>query len=42
MLQIETLEDERLLFSILTDDVPPRIREKILDIIEKFGEQRSI
>ncbi|MFX0204765.1 MAG: hypothetical protein ACFFDT_02180 [Candidatus Hodarchaeota archaeon] len=42
MLQVETLEDERLLFDILTPDVPKEVREKILEIIEQFLEQRSI
>ena len=44
MLKIQTMEEERLLFRVLKnwDDVPPRIKDKILDIIEEFGEQRSI
>jgi hypothetical protein len=42
MLQVETLEDERLLFDILTPDVPKEVREKILEILEQFLEQRSI
>jgi hypothetical protein len=42
MLQIETLEDERLLFNIITPDLPKEVKEKILDIIEHFLEERSI
>lgn len=42
MLQVETQEDERLLFDILTPDVPKEVRDKILEIIEQFLEQRSI
>ncbi|MFX1507457.1 MAG: hypothetical protein ACFFDC_15345 [Promethearchaeota archaeon] len=42
MLQVETLEDERLLFDILTPDVPKEVREKILEMLEQFLEQRSI
>ena len=42
MLQVETQEDERLLFDILTPDMPKEVRDKILEIIEQFLEQRSI
>ncbi|MFX1515339.1 MAG: hypothetical protein ACFFC6_03460 [Promethearchaeota archaeon] len=42
MLQVETLEDERLLFDILTPDMPKEVKETILEIIEQFLEQRSI
>jgi hypothetical protein len=42
MLQCETLEDERLLFDIISPDVPKEVREKILEILEQFLEQRSI
>ncbi|MFX0124624.1 MAG: hypothetical protein ACFFAE_13410 [Candidatus Hodarchaeota archaeon] len=42
MLQVETLEDERLLFNIITPDIPKEVRDKLLDAIEQFIEQRSI
>ncbi len=42
MLRVETLEDERLLFDIITPDIPKEVKEKILDIIEHFIEERSI
>jgi len=42
MLQVETQEEERLLYDILTPDVPKEVRDKILEIIEQFLEQRSI
>ncbi|MFW9904464.1 MAG: hypothetical protein ACFFFH_09040 [Candidatus Thorarchaeota archaeon] len=42
MLQVETLEDERLLFDIIKPDIPKEVREKILEILEQFQEQRSI
>jgi hypothetical protein len=42
MLQVETLEDERLLFNIITPDIPKEVKEKIFEMIEQFIEQRSI
>ena len=42
MLQVETLEDERLLFNIITPDIPKEVKDKLLDAIEQFIEQRSI
>lgn len=42
MLRVETMEDERLLFSIITPEIPRHIKEKLLDAIQEFEEQRSI
>lgn len=42
MLRVTTMEDERLLFNILTPDTPPQIKQLIYDAIEEFEEQRSI
>ncbi len=42
MLHVETLEDERLLFNIITPDIPKEVKDKLLDAIEDFIEQRSI
>ena len=42
MIKIEGMEDERLVYSIITPDTPKRIKEKLLDALEEFGEQRAI
>lgn len=42
MIRVETLEEVRLLFNIITSDTPKRIKQKIYDIIEEFEENRSI
>ncbi len=42
MLLVETMDDERLLYSIITPEIPKRIKDKLLDAIEEFEEQRSI
>ncbi|MFX0016379.1 MAG: hypothetical protein ACFFB2_17415 [Promethearchaeota archaeon] len=42
MLRVETMEDERLLFSIITPEIPKQVKDKLLDAIEQFEEQRSI
>ncbi|MFX0064212.1 MAG: hypothetical protein ACFFC7_18725 [Candidatus Hermodarchaeota archaeon] len=42
MIQVATMEDERLLFNIITPDTPPQVKQIIYDAIEAFEEQRSI
>jgi hypothetical protein len=42
MIKVETMEDERMVFAIITPDTPKRIKQKLYDAIEKFEEQRSI
>ncbi|MFX0125414.1 MAG: hypothetical protein ACFFAE_17470 [Candidatus Hodarchaeota archaeon] len=42
MIKIESMEDERLIFNIITSDTPKRIKKKIYDAIEDFEEKRSI
>lgn len=42
MIKIENMEDERLIYSILTPDIPKRIKDTLLNAIEEFEEQRSI
>ena len=42
MIKVEGMEDERLVYSIITPDTPKRIKDKLLDAIEEFGEQRAI
>jgi hypothetical protein len=42
MLRIETLEEERLLFQILSRDTPKQVKKLIYDAIEEFEENRAI
>ncbi len=42
MFRVETMEDERLLFSIITPEIPKQVKDILLDAIEEFEEQRSI
>lgn len=42
MLLVETMDDERLLYSIITPEIPKHIKDKLLDAIEEFEKQRSI
>ncbi|MFX0016373.1 MAG: hypothetical protein ACFFB2_17390 [Promethearchaeota archaeon] len=41
-IKIETLEEERLIYSIITPDTPKGVKEKLLRAIEEFEEQRPI
>jgi hypothetical protein len=41
-LKIETLEEERLLYSIITSQTPKRVKEQLYRVIEEFEEQRAI
>lgn len=36
------MEDERLIFNIITPNIPKRIKKKLYDAIEDFEEKRSI
>lgn len=42
MIKIENMEEERLIFNIITPDTPKRIKKKLYDAIEDFEEKRSI
>ena len=42
MIRVETMEEVRLLFSIITPETPKRIKQKIYEIIEEFEEKRPI
>ncbi|MFX0208864.1 MAG: hypothetical protein ACFFDT_22970 [Candidatus Hodarchaeota archaeon] len=42
MIKVESMEDERLIFDIITPDTPERIKKKLFDAIEDFEEKRSI
>ena len=39
---IETMEEERQLFTILNQNLPQTTKNTILDIIEQFEEKRAI
>ena len=41
-LKIETMEEERLLYSIITPQTPKRMKDHLYQIIEEFEEQRAI
>ncbi|MFX0126231.1 MAG: hypothetical protein ACFFAE_21605 [Candidatus Hodarchaeota archaeon] len=42
MLRVENMDDERLLYNIITPEIPKHIKDKLLEAIEEFEEQRSI
>lgn len=42
MIKVEHMEDERLIYHIITPDIPKRIKQVLLDAIEDFQESRSI
>jgi hypothetical protein len=42
MIKVENMEDERLIFNIITHNTPKRIKKKLFDAIEDFEEKRSI
>ena len=42
MIIIETMEEERQLFTILNQNLPQTTKNTILDIIEQFEENRAI
>ena len=41
-IKIDTMEEERLLFSIITPQTPKRVKDQLYQVIEAFEEQRSI
>ena len=41
-IKIETLEEERLIYSIITPDTPKSVKEKLFRVIGEFEEQRPI
>ncbi|MFX1285485.1 MAG: hypothetical protein ACFFB5_17740 [Promethearchaeota archaeon] len=42
MIKVENMEDERLIFRMITSDTPKRIKKKLYDAIEEYEENRSI
>lgn len=36
------MEEERLIYSIITPDIPKSVKEKLFRAIEEFEEKRSI
>ncbi len=42
MIKIEHLEDERLVYDLITPDIPKQIKKILFDAIEDFEEKRSI
>ncbi|MFX1514742.1 MAG: hypothetical protein ACFFC6_00390 [Promethearchaeota archaeon] len=42
MIKVESMEDERLIYNIITSDTPKRIKQKLFDAIEAFEEKRSV
>jgi len=42
MIKVESMEDERLIYDIITPDTPKRIKQKLFDAIEDFEEKRSV
>lgn len=41
-IKIESMEDERLVYSVITPDTPKSIKATLLRAIEQFEEQRTI
>jgi hypothetical protein len=41
-LKIETMEEERLLYSIITPQTPKRVKDQLFQVMEEFEEQRAI
>lgn len=42
ILLIQSMDEERLLYRIISSDVPPRVQNLIFDAIEEFEQKRSI
>ncbi|MFX1283113.1 MAG: hypothetical protein ACFFB5_05630 [Promethearchaeota archaeon] len=42
MIKIESLEEERLIYSIIASDTPKTIKDILFNAIEEFEEQRAI
>ena len=41
-IKIETMEEERLLYTIVTIQTPKRVKEQLFRVMEEFEEQRAI
>ncbi len=39
---IQSMNEERLLYKLISSDVPPRVQDLIFDAIEEFEQKRSI
>lgn len=42
ILFIQSMNEERLLYQLISSDVPPRVQDLIFDAIEEFEQKRSI
>ena len=42
MIKVEHMEDERLIYCIITPDIPKRVKQILFDAIEDFEQNRSI
>ncbi|UCG01099.1 MAG: hypothetical protein JSW11_15965 [Candidatus Heimdallarchaeota archaeon] len=42
ILLIQSMDEERLLYRLITSNIPPRIQDLIFDAIEEFEQSRSI
>lgn len=41
-IKIETMEEERLLYSIITPQTPKRVKDHLYQVMGEFEEQRAI
>ena len=41
-IKIETMEEERLLYTLITPSLPKRVKEQLLQVLAEYEEQRSI
>lgn len=42
ILLIRSMDEERLLYQLISSDIPPRVQDLIFDAIEEFEQKRSI
>jgi len=42
MIKVENMEEERLIYRIITSNTPKNIKEILYDAIEEYEEKRSI
>ncbi|MHA1967650.1 MAG: hypothetical protein ACW964_07605 [Candidatus Hodarchaeales archaeon] len=40
MIKVEHMEDERLIYAIITPDIPKRVKKLLFDAIEEFEKNR--
>lgn len=41
LIKIETMEEERLMYSLITQEIPKRVKDTLLRAVEEFEEQRA-